>query len=734
MAREVKVYISGIEVDLFDPGDRSNGSVPIATTFQLDDIADLAKRKGAFTRVFVLPGTRKNQAVFGNLWDLAALDTVGARQLRPCIIEADGIVQVVGKIVLKSIEGRRTPTGYRVQVFGDNSDWFIDIRDRRLNEFDLGWMQWNEANVVDSWTQTAATATVTFPLIDWGVWKIPPNVRVKEILPCVFVKVLIERIFGSLILNLVSNFWDSAFADRLILVGCSDWVHHEKMIEFYSQDVEVTVDYTNPIIQYLPGFVVEYYSYAWIDCDQENSDPSSTHWRYAVFNDWQMGSASSWTAPGGSAGDNVNVSLSGEIIVQNDDPTYASDYEVRLIDHADTGFAGTVIASAQGVAAGGGTVTMSFEGVEITTGLTDRLGILVYCSGSAFVFYTNLFTIKAGTWVKGRKRPNILATQRFDIAQDALNEKLTWSGLIKGMTQVANLYWRTDVARGQVIVEPRDDFFDLSKIEEWEDKVDKNKLRKLRFLRELSRRQILSYKDDGVDEYVTALNEGQDVPLWGVRYTLPDQFKEGETAIKNEFFAATHHRVEPSLWMGANDIPIIPRIWNEATYDGDRPAENAQGFAPRLLYFRGMCPVSEGIFQFEGITRAGYPKAFTTDYNDDTGAHDDISLSFADVDVGQKVIRGLFRKYWLQHLATMRGATFLEDWFRLSPVDILQLDFSKLKYIEGANWVLSSVQNYKPQSEDSTQAMLIKLRQADQDDEDSTEDSTIHGYRNREGS
>ena len=71
----------------------------------------------------------------------------------------------------------------------------------------------------------------------------------------------------------------------------------------------------------------------------------------------------------------------------------------------------------------------------------------------------------------------------------------------------------------------------------------------------------------------------------------------------------------------------------------------------------------------------------------------------------------LFNGYWSEYVAeiTDKDSKLLTGFFRLNDVDILNLDFSKLIYIDGALWRLNKVIDYNPIEQDVTKVELLKV-------------------------
>jgi hypothetical protein len=71
----------------------------------------------------------------------------------------------------------------------------------------------------------------------------------------------------------------------------------------------------------------------------------------------------------------------------------------------------------------------------------------------------------------------------------------------------------------------------------------------------------------------------------------------------------------------------------------------------------------------------------------------------------------LFNGFWSEYVAeiTDKDSKLLTGFFNLNDVDILNLDFSKLIYIDGTLWRLNKIIDYDPIEMDVTKVELLKL-------------------------
>ena len=142
---------------------------------------------------------------------------------------------------------------------------------------------------------------------------------------------------------------------------------------------------------------------------------------------------------------------------------------------------------------------------------------------------------------------------------------------VKGISQMFNLQYHTDVNTKTVFVEPYDHFykdFDSTTVHalDWTDKIDYSKNIKDEFLHQVKSRLILKYKDPSSDAMLDAYNKRNNVDWGSYEETFTDgRFQTGEFKIENSYFSPTFN------WYEANYInparlertPVVPMYFTD---------------------------------------------------------------------------------------------------------------------------------------------------------------------------
>jgi hypothetical protein len=152
------------------------GAVKI--TYAINDVANPELREGAFTDSFELPKTADITHALGypdnfNVFD----DDYSPYRKIYCEIVDEGKPIVRGYAEIMASE-----KGYKLNVYGDNVDWFDFIKDRDLRDLDLSiWDHtYDVATMLASMTNTEG---YVYPLIDYGTMGEP--IESGDILPAV---------------------------------------------------------------------------------------------------------------------------------------------------------------------------------------------------------------------------------------------------------------------------------------------------------------------------------------------------------------------------------------------------------------------------------------------------------------------------------------------------------------------------------------------------------------------
>lgn len=110
-----------------------SGETDIAVTFSVQDLADVTKRKGAFSKTIALPSTKGNDAAFRHAYNVQSF--VGGftpnKQVK-CAVWSDGVQVFAGTMQLLSMTVMKNQATYEVAIYGEEVALFSNMADVKL--------------------------------------------------------------------------------------------------------------------------------------------------------------------------------------------------------------------------------------------------------------------------------------------------------------------------------------------------------------------------------------------------------------------------------------------------------------------------------------------------------------------------------------------------------------------------------------------------------------------------
>lgn len=317
---------------------------------------------------------------------------------------------------------------------------------------------------------------------------------------------------------------------------------------------------------------------------------------------------------------------------------------------------------------------------------------------------------------------------------------------IKGVAHAFNLNMTTDEGNKTIKIEPFDDFYKGYKDAiDWTYKLDRTKDVNDEWLRtNIKRNLVFKYKTDSSDAVV--IRRGKDY-FKGVEdefpylETLPPSFEKGESEYENPFFAGSYNAKDQDtrgpLVTGNQDVPFSACLWTEITSPNDfnRP-DKGYNFLPRLLYWNRYTsqavntPKKSIVQTWSGVNETiaassnannnylsgFYPQATMID-RDKTSSP---VLSYGNSDIANYVddtnsyessvsAKGLYQTYYRKMFGMLTDNPRLRiAYFSLKITDIVNLDFTRLIYLDGVYWRINRIIDYIPNQNTSTKVELIE--------------------------
>lgn len=199
------------------------GSENIDINYQIDDIRDVSKKQGSYSKNFKLPATKNNNTFFDKYYNLDEnLSSFDEFSLCRIILEINGISVIEGFLKLLSTITTEGETYYNVAIFNEVVTLKQALGDLVICDLDFSDIDhsFTETNVQDSCTATGLTLTngntsivPFYPLMNTGgIYSGGNNIYHDSNLHRILhlqLKYVLDKIFEIAGLNVQSSFFDS---------------------------------------------------------------------------------------------------------------------------------------------------------------------------------------------------------------------------------------------------------------------------------------------------------------------------------------------------------------------------------------------------------------------------------------------------------------------------------------------------------------------------------------------
>ena len=671
---------------------------PLVLTKGIVNLDNLKARTGTYTKTFKVPNTKNNANLLNNIDNInTRKDYKDALNRKPCVILSNDSEIGRGFVQVSKVYNGFELDSYELVFFGDNIDWVKQASELKLRDvtYKFNTQTYTAFHILDSNLQTSDTHDHCYPYISRGGNVAFNDTDVIDYYPCFYLRSLLERGLNHLGWKINSDF-------------------------LTDDDVKKLACDINPIFRLTDDDVNATYLRA------EDTQPSTT--TLAIGEEKRIGFDNDSTLPNKDNGGNFDTSTatytvprSGRYNVnvflkrfdRNTNPINGA--ELKIVKSGDSSSSigtGSILDSQNvfipaSVPSDFGDKTFSFE-VDLKDG--EDISIYMFAPNS------NVQTISydAGTYCTFQIKYDLLEGDSYDL-NNIIPSSLTLLDVINDFTRLFNVYYWTDIKSKTIYFEPRNTFFNpITSALNWSDKLDLNNKYEINYVNSYKRNIEFSYKDLKNDEWLKGWQDLNKKKFGSYNHTLSDRFKEGTTEIKLSTFSAVyaHRAIEATpLTSGAFDGEIVfttVKIWNERILSVIPPSERITDYNPRIFNFNNGTQTSKS-----GITRkisqkstesTTIPYAIFKDYNNTTAG---INLSF-------NGDNGLFSTYYSSMIKNIEEGGRLIAYFDLNNVDIENLDFRNLVYLDYPSevkgyYLIESVIDYNPIKNTLTKVSLFKF-------------------------
>lgn len=246
-----KLISQGVELDLTE-------GVATPLNYSISDIREPNKRKRNFSKEIVLPGTMNNIEFFKGAFNLtlSSVDVFFDPTVQvPAQLEKDGLVVMSGLIQLKSVTLNNGSVTFQVLIYSDAVDVFLTLSNIKVSELD--WSDYahvlSKSNIEATWT-TPNGSGYYYPMIDKGNRPAAFTWRTIDFIPYVYLREAFIKCFEFAGVSISGAFVNSSrFRQVLFGYGGGDLVTVSQA-DADGRRVEVSdVELVNPDILPLNG-------------------------------------------------------------------------------------------------------------------------------------------------------------------------------------------------------------------------------------------------------------------------------------------------------------------------------------------------------------------------------------------------------------------------------------------------------------------------------------------------
>tara|TARA_R110000737_G_scaffold67113_2_gene95185 strand:+ start:34 stop:2853 length:2820 start_codon:yes stop_codon:yes gene_type:complete len=736
-------------VDLYE-----NEDIPL--TLSVDNFKNVAEKVQSYSKAFNLPGTKRNNQIFDNVFDITRSDdgiVFNPYVKTQCCLKQDGFILFQGYLRLLDIQEKKGETSYNINLYSEVIALADILKEMTFSDLDFTELShnYNKTNIKYSWNDSPdpsivytntgtsgfrdAYTTLRYPFIDWnhdfalgGSNATAATANRPELMnlqaafrPCINVKYLIERIFNQ---------------------------------------AGFPFTYTSAFFDTNADFNKLYMDFNW---GAENQPTTSAALSYECYYFYNVGDGSGavyatdssfttlalcYNIPliGGSTPPNYNDStniLTSTVI--NEAYTVTYNYQIANLDSVDRevecrwlhnttpinamppiGSAGVQVIPAGGtfvfvgvfsvvMGSAGETLKAEFRTDAGTASQVTQGQIVTGFSGSAIV-----------SWVA-----NIAAVSSNSILQSLRGETGQWD-FLKGLMTMFNLVSIPDTSNpNNILIEPYADVFiddtssgtvsDLTLASrgiehDWTDKIDIEEM-KLLPLTDLNKRTIFKFAEDDDDYVFNVYKQAVFGHLYGSKIYDASGFTilQGDEEIVAEPFAATLSKP----LMTQFPYLLTPAIYSYNVDDG-----TSEGFdnAPRILYNNGIKPSGTTYYipEQNGVSNENQPdflqfshlSTVPTIVNSPPALTDTQDFHFGECQLtqgmGQATPKNLFNLYWLPYFNELYNpdTRIMTIKVNLTPGDVNIFKFFDTVFIKNRHYRVNKI-DYKPGDLATVEFILI---------------------------
>jgi hypothetical protein len=762
----VKIQIGSKEVQV-----SSYDDLPISIDYSLEEVENFQVKDSANSLGLKIPATLMNQKASNAFHGVDSTDLTPGESFKsnqPCYIQENGLEIFTGKAFLVDGSHTVTPTEYQYNLYGDNANWIIDLKEKTIYDFvkQIS-LVFTKATMETSWSfdgtdealpYVFAPIRYRFPFGGYNIQTIngvQQNVAVDDnvswdyLKPSISVYWILYWGFKSIGYRIKSDFLDTEYFRRLIMPwtwgnfldsdGTKINIHR-----FAAKSTEA-VHYRNTSGNNQTIMDLK------VSNDKNGAFDNNNEYDYVAPDmKWTYN-----TPYFGPLKAHFTINIQSEVDMNAHASGTPADIEVRVqwFKNGVMFDGGSGQYNPPSLPSGALYGNLLFKVSTSTTQWHKQYFGLDELVCQVDVDNTDVITARVAVYSYANKKNKAVVDAHFTVFNISLDYFKIASGstipfdnytafqnykfldFFRGVIDLFNLSVNTDPSTRSVIIEPTHQYYlqsDPTDINPgyfkddfitWDGKEDLSKVWTMQNFSELEREFYFKFKDDTSDGILKTIQDRYVIKLAQGKYVLPERFKQGKKEFENRFFSPLMH-YDVDEWKaygtGSNAgispqvICIIPENVSNTSQ-----GESSNTFLPKIAYYKGYIS-GVGAWKWDGDILQDLPYMFAVNYK--AGGEDDPVLSYSDELIknvsGDVVAKGLLTRFFLQRLAIMRNGQWYNGWFRLKNGDVANQLHREYKSYKGHRWELVQIKSYKPLSMESTACLVRRFEPVSQIDAD----------------
>lgn len=652
-------------------------------TYSIDDLKRIDSKTTAFSKTIVLPGTANNNRLLGNifafnnsnltndttpnvLYNFDASITAAAR------IEVDGLQILKGVFRLLEVVQVDDKIEYECAIFGELGGFIGALGNKKIEELDFSAydIAWNYTNIFNSWS-TIAGSGVYFPLIEYGN-ESPNDVDFEytAFRPAFYIKEILQKILDGSGYTYDFPFLSTALMNRLVMPN--NQLNLTKYSNVQGEFRPTPGTYTS--ITRLPLTSI-------------------------VTGDFTLSGGNTLTYGGAAAiVSQIRYQVGGAFNVTTSLPVTV---DVTLWKNATilSNRSFYVTANPQSFS-----FTVDIDNITINPSDIIYIGISTNITTIRISTGSLKFTTEAPTKVRVFYDDTI-------VMNDTLPQGIFQRDFFTSIMKMFNLMITEDKYKEKhLIIKPYIDFYDQT-IVDWSDKMDRQKAIKIKPMSEVNAR-FYNFKFKQDNDFYTENYRKKYTENYGDRlYDNALDFAKDSEEVSVIFSSAM-------IYKAAADSKVYPAIHKKSD---NNTKEDRMDSVIRIMQAQLITGVNSWRMRKEisgnvspAITYYGYAGHLYFDGGNLSTPGNDINFG-APKELLYNVLTyptdNIFNTYYSPYMAeiTNKDSRLLTAYFKLTNLDIFNLDFAKFVYIDGGLYRLQKVYDYSPQSNELTKVDLLRV-------------------------